>query len=407
MSREHDSGSRGHQPPGGDEAQAAQSDPRMVQVQQLVQAARVYNRQHPEKASEFTELTGIDPANFRAVRSWQLAHGQRGDGKIGPGTLKAARSEKGDGEQRPDKADGEGAADGSGTARDDGREDAQAGHPSRANKGGHGARVKTIAFGEDEGLTVEGDNDTSIGGEVLENPVLMDNILDGAGHLGKTENDSKQEALAGAGEAAHKVNEVNKAGEAIDGGEGKDVPWLKAAMAPAILDLIGQGKYSAAAIMLAKQFSPSEYFEGILYATEKLGIEIGRPVLKWLVEFGAEADVLFALGDWTYEGLELIAEAHEKGDEKSRIRMYARAFADGFLEGKNADGGRAGAVTEEQKEAVKLGLRDGSLTAGSYGVTAPAIAEELLRRFGGDDMKVKRAIMDGLMKRAGLPSVWS
>jgi len=62
--------------------------------------------------------------------------------------------------------------------------------------------------------------------------------------------------------------------------------------------------------------------------------------------------------------------------------MYARAFADGFLEGKNADGGRSAAATAEQKEAVKLGLEDGSKTAGSYGAAAPAIGRELLRRLG-------------------------
>jgi hypothetical protein len=212
--------------------------------------------------------------------------------------------------------------------------------------------------------------------------------------------------MEGAGEAANEVNDANKVREVIEGGEGKDIPWLKAVMAPAILDLIRQGKYGQAAETLARQFSPSDCFEAIKYATEKLGIEIGRPVLEWLVTYGAEADVLWALGDWTYKGLQLIAEAHEEGDAKSRVRMYARAFADGFLEGKNADGGRSAAVTAEQKEAVKLGVEDGSKTAGSYGAAAPAIGRELLRRIGNDD-KVKHAIMDGLMKRAGLTGVWS
>lgn len=407
MSREHDSGSRGRQPPGGGEDQAAQTDPRMMQVQQLVQAARMYNRQHPDKAAEFTKLTGIDPANFRAVRAWQLAHGQRGDGKIGPATLKAAHAEKGPAEKQPDSGDGSAGGEGDPSAKDGAEEGG--GQPkhasSAAGKGGHGKGAKKITFGEDEGSTVEGDNDTSVGGEILENPTLMDNILDGGGHLGKVE--TKQEALEGAGDAANQVNDANKVLEVVEGGEGKDVPWLKAVMAPAILEMIREGNYGKAALTLAKQFSPSDCFEAILYATEKLGIEVGRPVLEWLVTVGAEADVLFALGDWTYQGLKLISEAHEKGDAKSRIRMYARAFADGFLEGKNADGGRAGAATVEQKEAVKLGLQDGSQTAGSYGAAAPAIGKELLRRFGGDDTKVKHAIMDGLMKRAGLPGVWS
>jgi hypothetical protein len=409
MSREHDSGSRGRQPTGSDAGQAAQNDPRMMQVQQLVQAARVYNRQHPDKAAEFSKLTGIDPANFRAVRAWQLAHGQRGDGRIGSATLKAAQAEKEPAEKQQESGgDGGTGSEGNPSAtKEVGQEGGQPKHASNTvAKRGHSKEAKTITFGQDEGSTVEGDNDTSVGGEILENPTLMDNILDGAGHLGKTESDPS-ETLIRTGDAANQVNDANKVREVVEGGEGKDVPWLKAVMAPAIIDLIRQGRYSDAAITLAKQFSPSDCFEAILYATEKLGIEVGRPALKWLVEYGAEADVIFALGDWTYEGLNLIAEAHEKGDAKSRIRMYARAFADGFLNGNKADGGRAGAATAEQKEAVEFGIRDGSRTVGSYGAAAPAIAKELLRRFGGDDGRVKHAIMDGLMKRAGLPGVWS
>src|SRR5437879_2317739 len=56
------------------------------------QAATHYNRKHPEVASEFKSLTGVDPTNYEAVKAWQLAHKLPGDGKIGPATLKAAKA---------------------------------------------------------------------------------------------------------------------------------------------------------------------------------------------------------------------------------------------------------------------------------------------------------------------------
>jgi hypothetical protein len=170
MSREHDSRSRGRQPGGAGEAGGAQTDPRMLQVQQLVQAARAFNRHHQDKAAEFTNLTGIDPANFRAVRAWQLAHGQRGDGKIGPATLKAAHAEKGAGDEQPENAGSESATSASAqSATPKDAAGAEHGH-GHANQGGHGPTAEKIAFGEDEGSTVEGDNDTSVGGAVLRLP---------------------------------------------------------------------------------------------------------------------------------------------------------------------------------------------------------------------------------------------
>jgi hypothetical protein len=189
-------------------------------------------------------------------------------------------------------------------------------------------------------------------------------------------------------------------------GEGGEFPWMKLALAPAIVSLLRRGEYGDAVVVLARSLAPTEGAEALRYAGEKLGIDTLRTGAEWIAERGAQADVLFALVNWTYDGIKAVQHAHELGDEESRVRMYARAFADGFLEGEEADGGSAGAVTPAQKEAVELGLRDGSKTAAHLGSEAPAIGRELLRRCG-DENGAKRLIMDELMKRAGLPGVWS
>jgi murein L,D-transpeptidase YcbB/YkuD len=54
--------------------------------------AQRYNSAHPELAAEFARLTGVDPGSIRMVSEWQAAHGLTPDGKIGPQTIAAARS---------------------------------------------------------------------------------------------------------------------------------------------------------------------------------------------------------------------------------------------------------------------------------------------------------------------------
>lgn len=336
------------------------------------------------------------------MRRWQLAHNLRGDGKIGPATVKAAQAgtPKQENKEEPD-------AEATPASGDEPKAVSHTAGQQERKKGKHHGKVEHVTFGEDEGSTVEGDNDTSVGGEVLENPALVDDILDGAAGMEKAEKpDAKGEALERGGETVGQVNEAREAANKIEGVEGAEAPWIKAAMAPAITHLLLQHKFADAAILLAKQFSPSEYFEGISYAVEKLGIDVAKPLLKWLCGVGLEANVVFELVGWTYEGIKAVQEAHERGDQASRLRMYARAFADGFLYGEGAEGGRAGAVTAEQKEAVELGLRDGSATAGGFGAAAPSIGKELLRRFHGE-AAARHALMDALMKRAGVGGVWT
>jgi hypothetical protein len=179
---------------------------------------------------------------------------------------------------------------------------------------------------------------------------------------------------------------------------------MKLALAPAIVNLLRRGEYAEAGKKLMKALAPTEAAEAIKYAGEKLGLKSLEKLGGWIAAHGAEADALFAIAIWEWDGIMAVPAAREAGDADSRIRMYARAFTDSFLEGERAEGGRAGAVTAAQKEAVELGLRDGSRTAGTFGEGAASIGRELMRRCGSE-VAARRLIMDEPLKRAGLPGV--
>lgn len=353
----------------------ANADPQRQHVQMLIRAARRFNEAHADLASEFATLTGIDPKDFRAVRAWQLKHKQRGDGKIGPATLKAAKEQAG-----AEKGDGS-AVDGD-------------------KASGAGGEKKDKADAKPQGAKPEPAEDSAAdeGGAVMGNPNLMDNITDGATGEEKREAKPAGEKLEDAGGA------VQDAGEGLHHLGGiEEQPWLKAAMAPAIIEQLREGDYLGAAKALAKTFSPSEYIEGLTMACEKLGLDAGVKFFAKFAAIGAELNVTLEMVMWTYEGLHAIAEAHEKGDRDSRISIYASAFADGFLYGEKAPR-NGGAVTAEQREADERGHRDGVMTAGRTGEMAAPIAKELLRRYG-DAKNARQAIIDELLAKAGFTGI--
>lgn len=323
------------------------------------EAALAFNERHPELAAEFTMLTGIDAQNYGAIREWQRAHGLRGDGKVGADTVRAARG------------------------------DAKAGRGT----------AETISF-EGEGSVVEVESEASVGGKLLENPSLMENILDGAVGQERRESKAESEKLKGTGLG---IKDIGEGLHHVAGME--EQPVLKAAMAPAIVAKLREGDYRGAVWLLTRTFSVGEAREGLLFACEKLGIHSG---VTWLESAGVVAGTA-ALGAtiemvlWVKEGLDAIAEAHEMGDRDSRIVIYARAFADGFLHGEKAALDR-GVVTEEQRHAAELGRRDGAATAGRTGEHAPGIARQLLRQYGSED-NLRHAIMDGLLAKAGISGI--
>ena len=365
--KKQDAGADAGEAAGGEAPARGGLNPKQLATQRIIGAAKRFNRAHPEDVATFDKLTnGTAQRGIRAIMAWQQTNGCHADGKIGPATVEAAKAKKGHtaGEKK-DNVDG-------------------------AEK--EEAPVNIFANEEP---------DSADDGPVLENPALMSNITDGAKGMEKRNTDELGETLDHGGEA------LQKGAEGLaQAGVVEEMPWMKAAMAPEILHLIQKGEIGAAAWKLVRLFSATEVVEAVVHASEKIGLEMSTRVVTTLAKVALGLDVVFVLFDWTIEGFKQIREAHEAGDHDSRVRMYARAFAEAYLYGQGVDGGMAGALTPEQKEAVKLGIRDGSRTAGGAGHEAQAIGRELLRKYGSAD-GAKRAIMDQLCIEAGQPGIWS
>jgi hypothetical protein len=338
-------------------------DPRHAALAARVRSARAFNEAHADLVAQFNQATGGACAgaeggvDIRKVIAWQRAHGLKGDGKIGKDTVKAAEREA-----------GQSAGD----------------------------------FFEGEGVAEEG--------PVLENPAFMEDVSGGAEGMDARDDKRPSEDLAGAGETADRVHKAAHlaaghfpTNDALGGEVEAGSPWIKAAMAPAILQMLREGDYGGAIWELAKTFSPSEYMEGLTIACKRFGIHRAVPILEKWAAYGVAADAAAEMMMWSYEGLKSIGEAHEAGDRDSRIAMYASAFADAFLYGDGA-GENPGAVTVEQKEAVEHGRRDGAATAGRTGELAPVIGKVLLKKYGSAH-NTKQAIVDELMKNAGFKKI--
>jgi|SRR6185369_996068 len=297
---------------------------------------------------EFRQLTGVNPKDGHAVKAWQAAHGVPATGLIRRQTIEAART------------------------------------AGKAEKGDPAA-----AGGEDI-FASDGDLGEGAGEEEKhENPSLMENIADG----GKVEEHG--------GDKGEAIEQVGKGAEgAVEGLTGlgliEETPWAKAAAAPHIVDLLRRGEALEAVEELAKAFGREPAIEAVCHVLTKLGMHHLAEALE------ASLGPALMLVEWTYEGFKQIHEAHEAGDRESRVRMYASAFADGFLYGEDTPpSNAAAAVTAEQKEAVELGHRDGAATAGKTGAMAATVAKSLLKKHGGVH-GARQAIMEELMKRGGV-----
>ncbi len=241
---------------------------------------------------------------------------------------------------------------------------------------------------------------------------MLDPIVDGAENEESRERRNAGEYLQGSGEAVAQAHEgtelVGSAaanptlGEALTGEAGEGSPWFKAAMAPAIIQMLLAGHYADAAKTLAQQFAPSEYLAGLEFAARKIGLDaLAKLFGRWATGLmGTALNVLLVELLWAFEGFKQIREAHESGERDARIRMYSSAFAEAFLFGDSARP-NVQPVTKEEREAVSLGLRDGSATAASTGEMAPVVGQALLNRYGGPD-NVKHAIIDALFVQAGM-----
>jgi hypothetical protein len=252
----------------------------------------------------------------------------------------------------------------------------------------------TLAAAQGGGDFFEGEGVAD--GETLENPDFDDHLLEGAR---QETHEIHTEDLKGAGETVEQANEAS----GLTGGPEVESPWLKAAMAPAILELLREGDYAGAVKTLAAQFSPSQVLEGLTLACEKLGLHEAVKALEELAPLGAAASVGLEMVLFSYDGLVSIGEAHESGDRDARIALYAAAFADCFLFGEEA-GESSGAAGEEQREAVERGRKDGTVTAARTGELAPVIGKALLKKYGSE-RHARQAIVDELLRRAGMKGV--
>jgi hypothetical protein len=310
-------------------------------------AADRYNQAHPELVMEFNQLTGdacggAAYADAKQVREWQRAHGvSPADGKVGKDTLAAAKKHA----------------------------------------------KKTSDYFEDEGVA---------DGPSTENPDLEDHLLD---DTEQPKGGDTGETLEKAGETVERVHSGLELTEDLEG----EPEWVRAAMAPAIVELLREGRYQEAIETLAGQFGPDDILEGLSFACEKLGMHSYLPLIAKAIPFATAANAAWEMVQWSYEGLKQIGEAHEAGDRDSRIAIYAGAFADCFLHGEAA-GETAGAITAEQKEAVERGRQDGAATAAKTGAEAAAVGRMLLRKYGSEH-NAKQAIVDQLMQRAGFDGI--
>ena len=112
---------------------------------------------------------------------------------------------------------------------------------------------------------------------------------------------------------------------------------------------------------------------------------------------GLVVDVLKIGWEWTIGGIKAVQEAHEAGDRDSRIGIYSWAWSDCVLKGSHDN---PGAVTEEQREAMKLGIEDGLSTREQ----SPELPLLLLAEYGNES-NARRALEDALLKRAGIGGI--
>lgn len=112
---------------------------------------------------------------------------------------------------------------------------------------------------------------------------------------------------------------------------------------------------------------------------------------------GLVVDVLKIGWEWTIGGIKAVQEAHEAGDRDARIGIYAWAWSDCVLKGSHDN---PGVVTEEQREAMRLGIEDGLSTR----ELSPELPFLLLAEYGNES-NARHALEDALLKRAGISGI--
>jgi hypothetical protein len=246
-------------------------------------------------------------------------------------------------------------------------------------------------FAEDDlGEPVPGDDENRIKNPGFDDAIFTHPHMEHA----KSEEDKTVEEM---GETVEHGSELDHA----TGGHGLPEALVIAAQSPHIVSLLRRGEYLKAFKSLAG-YAKEQIAEALAHVCTKMGLPRVAGLFKTFVEYGTELNVLLALVEWTHKGFESIREAHEKGDQETRIDLYADAYAHAFLFGEHGAGQAAlRAATDEEREAVELGRRDGAANAGATGELAPVIGHELLERFGSPEAAA-RHIKRYLLEHAGL-----
>lgn len=370
---------------GGETAPSLQERARQVQAMRARRAAidrraQAYNEAQPDACREMEQLThgqvgSGGRVDLKALRAWQQAHGLVADGKIGPRTLAAARHEAGN------------------AARSHGGPSSHDGAASAAGGVAPAAVGSDVEFAESE-----------------EPAIVASAPKAGAGGLaaaavdeGETGAMEAREPL-GADEERAETKEhgsgIKEAAEFGLGGKAGGVAgW--AALVPALVELVREHRYKEAVAYVVANVPKEERVELLQEAAAHLAEHYGyalAPRLLGLLEkaalAGAVADVLGIGWEWTSKGLEAIREAHERGDRDSRIAIYAYAWSDTVMGNRHQN---PGAVGEEPRAAMQLGIADGHATL----ELSPELGRLLLAEYGDPD-NARRALEDALLNRAGL-----
>ena len=351
-------GGGGHE--SGDVGPSLQSRARQVQAlraRRADQRANAYNQAHPDACRQLATLThgqlgaleAGGKVDLRTLRAWQRAHGLTPDGCVGPKTLAAARAEAG-----PD-----------------------------------------VEFAEDEAPAIVGHTPPEAGG--LAAAVVAESAT---GAMEARESADEDEAHEEAKEHAGGVKEAveHGLGEAGGGAAG----WL--ALVPELVELLHEQRYKEAVLFVTKNVGAEESVallkEGAAKLAERNGFRLA-PKLLGLLEralvAGAVVDVLAVGWEWTTKGLQAIADAHERGDRDSRVAIYAYAWSDTVMGNRHQN---PGAVGEEPRRAMLLGIADGEATL----ALSPELGRLLLAEYDDAD-NARRALEDALLERAGFDGV--
>ncbi|HXE84245.1 MAG TPA: peptidoglycan-binding domain-containing protein [Gemmatimonadales bacterium] len=323
-----------------------------------MKSATQYNAAHADLVTEFLKVApgcAGDNAGIsvREVRKWQMQHGLTPDGKIGPKTIAAAKKES--------KAKG---------GKDGGEEKADV-EFSESEAG-------AIAPGVSAGEAIEG----GVAGGEEKRPEEKEDPSEVGGGLAK--------------EGAEKIGE-DIAGE----GHGVAVgAAARFALVPHIVNLLRAHKFGDAVKYVLETVSLQERAEILKAVAEKIGGELSHHALEIFEHaclVGFVVDVLKAGWEWTIGGIKAVQEAHEAGDRDSRIGIYAWAWSDCVLKGSHDN---PGAATEEQREAMKLGIEDGLATRDK----SPELAFLLIAEYGNES-NARHALEDALLKRAGISGI--